>query len=213
CGGTAPRRCCPTARPGCGATCTRSTSTTSSTRSSTPPSWASPSRTRPCSGSCSTASAPLPRPPCSSTTSHPTSTPPAASGSPRTSTPAARAPSSSSAPTGCTCDAPGYRGGPMTVYLVRHASAGSRNELDPADRERPLDATGRVQARKLTDWLRHAAIDRILTSPYPRCVQTVEPLAEATGIQPELCDWLGEQAPIEQSWKVLEEAAASTTVV
>lgn len=101
----------------------------------------------------------------------------------------------------------------MTVYLIRHASAGSRNELDPADRERPLDATGRVQARKLTDWLRHAAIDRILTSPYPRCVQTVEPLAEATGIQPELCDWLGEQAPIEQSWKVLEEAAASTTVV
>ena len=46
----------------------------------------------------------------------------------------------------------------MTTYLVRHGSAGSRNSADPADHERPLDEVGLVQARKLTDWLRHVHI-------------------------------------------------------
>jgi len=111
------------------------------------------------------------------------------------------------------CDGRGYRGAPMTVYLVRHGSAGSRNDADPTDRDRPLDDVGRVQAAKLTEWLRHERLGRILTSPYRRCVETIEPLAAATGITPEHCDWLGEQARIDQSWKVLEEVAEGVAVV
>jgi len=100
----------------------------------------------------------------------------------------------------------------MTTYLVRHASAGNRNEGDPNDDERPLDATGIVQAGKLCDWLRHMPIRRIVSSPYPRCVQTVEPLARALGLQVELSEALAESTPIEVSWPLLAELATTDAV-
>jgi broad specificity phosphatase PhoE len=101
----------------------------------------------------------------------------------------------------------------MTTYLVRHASAGHRNEGDPSDDARPLDEAGRVQARKLADWLRHVPITRIVSSPFPRCVQTVEPLAEALGLTIELADALAEATPIEDSWPLLAELADAEVVV
>lgn len=100
----------------------------------------------------------------------------------------------------------------MTVYLVRHGSAGVRDEQNPADNARPLDEVGHAQAAKLTDWLVHAPITRIVTSPYRRCVETVEPLAAALGLEIELCDSLAERADIEESWAAIE-ALASTTAV
>ena len=60
----------------------------------------------------------------------------------------------------------------MTTYLVRHASAGSRDDADPHDGERELDEVGRAQADKLASWLRHEPIERIVTSPLRRCVQS-----------------------------------------
>lgn len=41
--------------------------------------------------------------------------------------------------------------------------------------------------------LRGFPLTRILSSPYDRCVQTVEPLAAARGVEIELCDELGEE--------------------
>lgn len=70
------------------------------------------------------------------------------------------------------------------VELVRHAKAGSRDGWTRGpDRERPLSATGREQARHLVDDL--AAGQRIVglyTSPLARCRQTLEPLADVTDL-------------------------------
>ncbi|NUR76504.1 MAG: NUDIX hydrolase, partial [Thermoleophilia bacterium] len=73
----------------------------------------------------------------------------------------------------------------MTL-LVRHASAGNRDEWTGDDADRPLDERGRAQALGLVERLTPFRIERILTSPARRCVETVEPLARARGLDAEL---------------------------
>lgn len=79
------------------------------------------------------------------------------------------------------------------VLLIRHASAGKRTQWEGDDRRRPLDERGRQQALRLVDLLADYPIERILSSPYDRCVQTVEPLARARGLAIEVRDELGEE--------------------
>ena len=67
----------------------------------------------------------------------------------------------------------------MTVILVRHAAAGKRSRWSGDDRLRPLDERGRRQAVGLAEALASRGVERVLTSPYVRCRQTVDPLAEA----------------------------------
>ena len=66
-----------------------------------------------------------------------------------------------------------------TFYVVRHAKAGSRSHWAGDDRMRPLSKKGLQQAEKLVELLAGFTISSILSSPYLRCVQTVEPLARA----------------------------------
>ena len=80
----------------------------------------------------------------------------------------------------------------MTLILVRHAPAGSRADWEGDDRMRPLDKRGRKQAARLPELLDGIAIARIVSSPYLRCVQTVEPLAAARGLEVEPAPELGE---------------------
>lgn len=82
----------------------------------------------------------------------------------------------------------------MTVLLVRHARAGSRKHWDGPDIERPLSKKGWHQAEGLVDMLTRYPVQRILSSPYVRCVQTVEPLAAARGLTVEPTDDLAEGA-------------------
>ena len=79
------------------------------------------------------------------------------------------------------------------MLLVRHASAGKRTEWTGGDRRRPLDERGQLQALRLVGLLADYPIERILSSPYDRCVQTVEPLARARGLAIEMRDELGEE--------------------
>ena len=67
----------------------------------------------------------------------------------------------------------------MIIILVRHTRAGDRSKWKGDDRLRPLDKKGRRQAEGLVELLAPYPADRILSSPYVRCVQTVEPLAGA----------------------------------
>jgi 8-oxo-(d)GTP phosphatase len=78
------------------------------------------------------------------------------------------------------------------VLLIRHARAGERVEWEGDDRVRPLDERGRRQADRLVELLADFPVDRILSSPYDRCVQTVEPLARQRGLAVELREELRE---------------------
>jgi len=62
------------------------------------------------------------------------------------------------------------------AYLVRHAKAGDRSDWSGDDRLRPLTKPGQRQAEALAKTLDGEQIDRILSSGYLRCIQTVEPL-------------------------------------
>ena len=62
------------------------------------------------------------------------------------------------------------------AYLVRHAKAGDRSDWSGDDRLRPLTKPGQRQAEALAKTLDGEPIDRILSSGYLRCIQTVEPL-------------------------------------
>lgn len=78
--------------------------------------------------------------------------------------------------------------------LLRHASAGDRARWVGDDRLRPLDERGHRQAAGLVDELRQFDVRRVVSSPYTRCVETVEPLAAALGLEVELDDRLAEGA-------------------
>jgi 8-oxo-dGTP diphosphatase len=80
----------------------------------------------------------------------------------------------------------------MTIYLVRHARAGERSSWRHDDWLRPLSGAGRAQARGLIDLLREARFERVLSSPYVRCLETVVPIAGARRLPIEPEDALAE---------------------
>jgi phosphohistidine phosphatase SixA len=87
----------------------------------------------------------------------------------------------------------------MSVILLRHASAGDRNDWHGDDRLRPLDKRGRKQAERLRDVLLARDVKRVLSSPYVRCTQTVAPL----GLDIEPDDRLAEGASPEGTLELL----------
>jgi phosphohistidine phosphatase SixA len=62
--------------------------------------------------------------------------------------------------------------------VVRHAKAGDRDGWKGDDQLRPLTRAGWQQAEALAQSLKDEPIDKVLSSPYVRCVQTVEPMAK-----------------------------------
>jgi 8-oxo-dGTP diphosphatase len=81
----------------------------------------------------------------------------------------------------------------MPLLVVRHASAGDRAQWVGDDRKRPLDKRGRKRADDLVAQLAQYPFEAILSSPALRCVETVEPLARARGVEIELREQLGEE--------------------
>ncbi len=81
----------------------------------------------------------------------------------------------------------------MTIYLVRHAQAGSRQNWDgDDDTKRPLTSFGRNQAADMVGTLAEAPLDAIFCSPYLRCIETAAPLGARRSIPVEIVDALGE---------------------
>jgi 8-oxo-dGTP diphosphatase len=83
----------------------------------------------------------------------------------------------------------------MPLFLVRHGKAGNREKWEGADQLRPLSSAGREQAETIARRLGEFPVSRVLSSPYLRCVQTVEPLAVKVGVEVEQTDALGEGEP------------------
>lgn len=73
----------------------------------------------------------------------------------------------------------------MPVIVLRHAHAVARSEWEGDDRDRVLSRRGVKQSRLLAKMLVEMKPARILTSPYVRCLDTVRPLAAATGLEVE----------------------------
>jgi len=90
------------------------------------------------------------------------------------------------------------------VYVVRHAKAGERSRWTSPDRDRPLTRRGRRQARRLVERFEGLDLTRIMTSPFVRCVETVEPLAAARGLSVERVVDFGEGAEKERVAALLE---------
>ena len=86
------------------------------------------------------------------------------------------------------------------VFLVRHAKAADRFEWTGGDRDRPLIDKGRKQADRLAAALRREQPVLVAASPWLRCRQTAAPLAAAMGLQVELDDRLGYDAPDMAGW-------------
>lgn len=86
---------------------------------------------------------------------------------------------------------------PSPVYVVRHAKAGRRVLWTDPDEDRPITRRGRRQARRLVERFRGLEIARIVSSPFVRCVQSVEPLARSRGLSVETASELAEGADID----------------
>lgn len=66
--------------------------------------------------------------------------------------------------------------------LVRHARAKRRKAWKRADIKRPLTSQGRERAEQLVPFFAAFGVKHVASSPAERCMATVRPYAEATGI-------------------------------
>jgi len=99
-----------------------------------------------------------------------------------------------------------------TIYLIRHAHAGWRQ-----DENRPLSEAGIKAAAMVAERLASRPIAAVYTSPSRRSVETVEPLARRLGLRPEPMPDLRErelpvvaadefEALVRQAWSSPREA-------
>ena len=100
-----------------------------------------------------------------------------------------------------------------TLYFVRHAKAASRTNWDEDDRARPLTNNGLKQADGLVSTLGPYAMSAILSSPYERCVQTVEPLARARRLKVQETRHLAEGARLKGAFRFIEDPELDDTVL
>jgi len=93
------------------------------------------------------------------------------------------------------------------IYLVRHAKAGSRAAWGEDDALRPLVDEGRQQACLVAARLAPLHPPRLVSSPFLRCRQTLEPLAEMTSLAVESVDALREGVDTDTALTFLETLA------
>jgi 8-oxo-dGTP diphosphatase len=99
------------------------------------------------------------------------------------------------------------------IILYRHAHAGSRERWEGDDGQRPLSDKGRRQADLMARTLARLRIQRILSSPYVRCVQTVEPLAKRLAIAVEEVPELAEGTPADEVIGLVHRVRAEDVVL
>ena len=92
------------------------------------------------------------------------------------------------------------------LYLVRHAKAGERRLWTGDDTLRPLSKKGWKQSELLAQRLAKLSPGLLCSSPYVRCVQTLEPLAKRLGVTIETDQRLGDGESVEPVFELLAEA-------
>jgi broad specificity phosphatase PhoE len=101
----------------------------------------------------------------------------------------------------------------MTLHVVRHADAGDRAAWTGDDRLRPLSAAGRSQAEAIALAFGDDTLERIVSSPARRCLDTVEPLAALRGLDVEEDDALAEGAPFDRIDALLTRLSGSSVML
>jgi len=100
-----------------------------------------------------------------------------------------------------------------TIFLFRHAAAGNRNKWTGDDTKRPITKKGRKQAKSLAESLAKRGIERIVTSPYARCVESVEPLAKLIGAKVEVNNALAEGPDIDAAYDLVDSLIGYNAVL
>lgn len=100
-----------------------------------------------------------------------------------------------------------------TLRLFRHTTAGDRAKWAGQDKTRPLTKKGRRQAEVIAESLRDTGIERIISSPYDRCVQSVEPLARVTGAKIEISDLLAEEPDLDATYAMVDGLVGANAVI
>ncbi|GAK08699.1 histidine phosphatase family protein [Geomicrobium sp. JCM 19038] len=71
-----------------------------------------------------------------------------------------------------------------SCYFIRHAHATYSDD----DRNRRLSSIGRIQSEAIAKQFESIRVDQIVSSPYHRAIQTIEPLAKQKGLSVQLED-------------------------
>lgn len=96
---------------------------------------------------------------------------------------------------------------------MRHAKAGDREVWSGDDRRRPLTKKGMQQAEKLVSLLAPLPVSAVYSSPFLRCVQTVEPLARVRQLEVKLSPSLEEGQGLEGLGEFLADRGLDETVL
>ena len=99
------------------------------------------------------------------------------------------------------------------IYLVRHGMAGERRSWKGKDVDRPMSTKGQRQARSVASLLTRVPVVRIISSPYTRCVETVEPLAAAIDLKVEKDQRLAEGNTVDSTRRLIGELAGTSSVL
>lgn len=94
----------------------------------------------------------------------------------------------------------------VSLYLIRHAKAGKKSQWDGPDTTRPLDDVGRLQAKALAGNIAAVVPTRLVSSPFLRCMQTLEALSTLTGLPILADERLAEASNITAVIQMLEQA-------
>lgn len=75
----------------------------------------------------------------------------------------------------------------MPLFLIRHAQS-ANNAKPESDRisDPPITDVGEQQAARLASWITELNLNRLITSPFLRTLQTTRAIHEATGLTPEV---------------------------
>ncbi|MGC9198897.1 MAG: SixA phosphatase family protein [Acidobacteriaceae bacterium] len=105
----------------------------------------------------------------------------------------------------------------MTLFLLRHASAGLRRSNPLLDAKRPLDKDGKAQCLQLAHVLNALKVnfDLVVSSPLKRSLQTAQLIATETGYEQELriTPALAPSAPFAQFQRLLRDCASAENIL
>jgi len=100
----------------------------------------------------------------------------------------------------------------VPVFLVRHAKAGTRSRWVGPDFDRPLSIAGIQQSQFLVETFSRYSPPAVYSSPYLRCVQTVEPIATHCGLTVRIDYRLAEATNYEETLALLNDVEDNAVI-